>query len=245
MKRLLPFLLLLFVLTGCGVEDNSQWFTVERVVDGDTFQLTNKEKVRLIGVDTPETVKPGTPVQTYGKEASDFTKKMLTGKKVRLEYDVTEKDRYGRLLAYVYLEDGTFYNELLLREGYAQIMTIPPNVKYADRFLEVQRQARDAGKGLWGLDPNSNGEQKSTDASNKEQAKEKEKDKANEASDSIKLNQQYVDANGQGLIKGNINSKGEKIYHMPGGASYEATKPEAWFTTEQEAIDAGFRKAKR
>lgn len=232
-KALVLLLLSIFLLTGCGQVQDGNWFIVERVVDGDTFQLSTGEKVRLIGVDTPETVKPGTPVQTYGKEASDYSKMSLTGKKVRLEFDVSEKDRYGRLLAYVYLEDGTFYNELLLREGYAQVMTVPPNVKYADHFLKVQQAAREAGKGLWGLDsdalasePNSTGNDTSP-------------------SPSGDLSKLYVDADGNGLIKGNINSKGEKIYHMPGGASYASTNPEAWFKTEQEALDAGFRKAKR
>lgn len=237
MRKRLLLLLLFFVLTGCGVDTQSDWLMVERVVDGDTFVLAGGERVRLIGVDTPETVKPGTAVQPYGKEASEFSKKMLTGKKVRLVFDVSEKDRYGRLLAYVYLEDGTFYNELLLQEGYAQVMTVPPNVKYADHFVEVQRKARKANKGLWGLDPDKL-EQKQSD----------ENDQSREVpstSNEDDLSTRYVDANGQGLIKGNINSKGEKIYHMPGGASYDRTNPEEWFITEQEAIDAGFRKAKR
>jgi micrococcal nuclease len=215
MRRILLFFSLFLLLVGCQPDTHGEWVTVKRVVDGDTFELTNGEKVRLIGVDTPETVKPNTPVQPYGKEASDFTKKMLTGKKIRLETDVQERDKYGRILAYAYLEDGTFFNELLLREGYAQIMTVPPNVKYADHFRSVQQKAREQGKGLWGLE-NSND-----------------------------LDKLYVDENGRGLIKGNINSKGEKIYHLPGDAAYDQTKPEEWFRTEKEAIEAGYRKAKR
>lgn len=231
MKKWLWLFVALLVFTGCSPNSDYEWYTVERVVDGDTFVLTTGERVRLIGVDTPETVKPGTEVQPYGKEASDFTKEKLTGQKVRLEFDVAETDRYGRLLAYVYLEDGTFYNELLLREGYAQVMTVPPNVKYADHFLKVQQEAREAGRGLWGIADDNHIKDKG------------EIDAAQEESED--LNKLYVDESGQGLIKGNINSKGEKIYHMPGGASYDATKPEVWFKTEQEAIDAGFRKAKR
>ncbi|CCQ94867.1 Micrococcal nuclease-like nuclease [[Clostridium] ultunense Esp] len=211
------------LIVGCGPNDD--WVVVKRVVDGDTFETATGEKVRLIGVDTPESVKPDSPVEPYGKEASHFTKKKLEGKKVRLEYDVSLKDKYGRTLAYVYLPDGTFYNELLLAEGYAQVLTVPPNVKYADHFLEVERKAREAGKGLWGLE---NGGQKSTDAS---------------ASD--ELDKLYVDGEGRGLIKGNITKDGEKIYHMPGGAFYEETKAEAWFKTEREALEAGFRKSKR
>lgn len=138
----------------------------------------------------------------------------------------------------MYLEDGTFFNELLLQEGYAQVMTVPPNVKYADHFVAVQRKAREAGKGLWGLDPDTIGKAADEDIGDAST-------RSDSASGAGDLTKPYIDENGNGLIKGNINSKGEKIYHMPGGASYEATKPEAWFKTEQEAIDAGFRRAKR
>jgi micrococcal nuclease len=104
--------------------------------------------VRLIGVDTPET-HGGT--QPYGPEASDFTREYLQGAEVALELDVEKIDPYGRLLAYVYLPDGQMFNETLVEEGYAQVATFPPNVKYVDRFLEAQREARAANRGLWGL----------------------------------------------------------------------------------------------
>ena len=122
---------------------------VDSVIDGDTFRLENGEKVRLIGVDTPETVHPSKPVQYYGKEASEFTKRMLEGKKVRLEMDVQERDKYGRLLAYVYLEDGTFFNAELVKQGYAQAATYPPNVKYVELFISLQKEARENNRGLW------------------------------------------------------------------------------------------------
>lgn len=137
---------------------------VSRVVDGDTLKLSNRERVRLIGIDTPElhysekllrdSRKSGKDIKTIqalGAKAAEFTKALCEGKKVRLEFDVRKKDRYGRLLAYVYLEDGTFVNQKIIEEGYAQVMTIPPNVKYADRFLQLQREAREKGKGLWGM----------------------------------------------------------------------------------------------
>lgn len=126
--------------------------TVTRVVDGDTAEISPSVEglstVRLIGVDTPET-HSGT--QPYGSEASDFTRRNLEGKEVSLELDVQKVDPYGRLLAYVYLPDGGMFNETLVEEGYAQVATFPPNVKYTDRFLEAQRQARAANRGLWGL----------------------------------------------------------------------------------------------
>ncbi|MFW5757614.1 MAG: thermonuclease family protein [Bacteroidota bacterium] len=151
-------LLFLFMYLGACAspnrnEEDAGMLPVKRVVDGDTFWVedgTEKGmKVRLIGVDTPETVHPQKPVEFYGKEASDFVKKMLEGKKVKLEYDVQEKDRYGRTLAYVYLEDGTFLNAELVRQGYAQVMTIPPNVKFSELFLDLQKKAREGELGLW------------------------------------------------------------------------------------------------
>lgn len=189
---------------------------VERVVDGDTFEIAGTERVRLIGVDTPETVKPGTSPQPYGKEASEFTKKMLEGKHVELVFDVQERDQYGRLLAYVYFEDGTFFNELLVREGYAKVYTVPPNVAHLETLLDAQRYAMDNELGLWGMSGVNN-----------------------------ELDKLWQDENGKGLIKGNINSQGDRIYHMPGGRYYEQTVPEMWFKTEREALGEGFRKSRR
>jgi hypothetical protein len=104
--------------------------------------------VRLIGMDTPE-VYFGT--QPYGPEASDLAKRELDDEEVKLELEVQKIDSYDRLLAYVYLPDGQMLNETLVREGYAQVATFPPNVKYQERFLEAQKEARAANRGLWGL----------------------------------------------------------------------------------------------
>lgn len=125
---------------------------VERVVDGDTFIAVvagQRERIRLIGVDTPETVDPDRPVQPYGKQASNFAKHMLGGRTVRLVGDVEPRDKYGRLLAYVWLPDGTFWNALLAAEGYAQLITIPPDVTYASLFRGLVDEARSADRGLW------------------------------------------------------------------------------------------------
>lgn len=143
------------------IPEGTQKSMVARVIDGDTIELEDGRKVRLIGVDTPETVHPQKEVEYYGKEASDFTKSMLEGKEVYLEYDVQLTDRYGRTLAYVWLEGGTFFNELLLLEGYAQVVTFPPNVKYVERFLEAQKKAREAGKGLWSFESETPGQKES------------------------------------------------------------------------------------
>lgn len=121
---------------------------VSRVVDGDTIELSSGEKVRYIGVDTPETVHPRKEVQFMGAQASAFNRELVLGKRVYLDYDVVRKDRYGRILAYVYA-GRTFVNAELVRRGYAQVMTVPPNVKNADLFLALEREARRANLGLW------------------------------------------------------------------------------------------------
>jgi micrococcal nuclease len=138
---------------------------VVRVVDGDTVEARighAVEDVRLIGVDTPETVKPGTPVQCFGERASHFTKQRLTGQRVRLVLGVERRDVYGRLLAYVYLAHPTFpglqagksrqrlFNATLVRRGFARTLTIPPNDRFAPRFKRLELAAARAGRGLWG-----------------------------------------------------------------------------------------------
>jgi micrococcal nuclease len=128
---------------------------VTKIVDGDTIHVRiggRREKVRYIGVDTPETHKPGTPVQCYGRAASAFNARLLAGRRVELRTDAESRDRYGRLLAYVYRRpDGLFVNAELVRRGFATTLTIPPNVGHAEEFLRLQRAARQAGRGLWGV----------------------------------------------------------------------------------------------
>ncbi|MFZ5823133.1 MAG: thermonuclease family protein [Bacillota bacterium] len=130
--------------------------TVVRVVDGDTVELDlggKAEKVRLLNVNTPETVDPRKPVEEYGREASAFARSVLTpGLKVYVKPDVEERDRYGRLLLHLYLEDGTWFNALLIRAGYAQLMTISPNVSAAGFFRELQARARKEEIGLWQIE---------------------------------------------------------------------------------------------
>jgi micrococcal nuclease len=128
--------------------------TVVRVVDGDTIVARvggHDERVRFIGIDTPETVSPVKPVQCYGKQASDHTKALLPeGTRLRLERDVVARDVYGRLLAYVWRSDGLFVNLELARDGYASLLTIPPNVAHVAQFQAAVASARARGLGLWG-----------------------------------------------------------------------------------------------
>ena len=127
---------------------SGEWRTIVRVVDGDTLLLDGDEKVRLIGVNTPESVDPRRPVEHFGKEASAFTRRLAEGKRARLEYDQERRDRYGRTLAYVHLEDGTFLNAEIIRQGYGFAYTRFP-FRYADDFRTYEREARAARRGLW------------------------------------------------------------------------------------------------
>lgn len=147
-----------YITTSSGTKDpvqgNRLAVEVVRVVDGDTIVVKyndKEERLRLIGVDTPESVHPEKGEQPFGKEASDYTKAQLAGKTVEIEFDVEQRDQYGRLLAYVWL-DGKLFNETLVKEGYAVLLTWPPNVKYVERFTAAQKEAREKGKGLWGID---------------------------------------------------------------------------------------------
>jgi micrococcal nuclease len=127
--------------------------TVAHVIDGDTiiaaFRDGHTETVRVLGVDTPETVDPRKPVQCFGPEASAYAKSHLTGRPVRLEFDVERRDRYGRLLAYVFI-DGHRYEDDLLRRGLARLLVIAPNGSHARTMLAEALGARRAGRGLWG-----------------------------------------------------------------------------------------------
>ena len=140
-----------------AVGDYDATVTVSRVVDGDTIEISPAingiEDVRLIGMDTPETVDPGEEVEPLGPEASSFAADSLTGQSVGLEFDVEREDQYDRLLAYVYL-GGEMFNEVLVEEGYAQVYPYEPNTMYEGRFEAAQEQARAAGIGIWGLSLN-------------------------------------------------------------------------------------------
>lgn len=146
-------ILIVVLVTGDGDEPaTSTEARVTRVVDGDTVEADvdgTEEDVRYIGVDTPESVKPGTPVECFALKASHFNERLVEGKTVRLEYDAEQRDVYGRLLAYVYLGD-TFVNAELVERGYATTLTIPPNTRFADLFARLKEKASELGRGLWG-----------------------------------------------------------------------------------------------
>jgi micrococcal nuclease len=172
--RIVLVLAIAFVVAGCDIEDPAatpgsgmavstvaagtlQRATVRRVVDGDTIVVVidgREERLRYIGIDTPETVRPNTAVECFGREASEANKRLVEGRTVYLERDVSDRDRFGRLLRYVYVDDPSgerlFVNLELVSRGYAQAVTFPPDVRHADTFRAAEREAREAGRGLWG-----------------------------------------------------------------------------------------------
>ncbi|MEX0616807.1 MAG: thermonuclease family protein [Candidatus Woykebacteria bacterium] len=194
---------------------------VTKVVDGDTVELEGGQKVRYIGIDTPETVDPRKSVQCFGKEATAKNRSLVEGKKVKLEKDISETDKYGRLLRYIWVGD-TLMNEILVKEGFAHSSPYPPDVKLQDRFNKAEKFARENNKGLWGV------------------------------CDAVGVTNptyQTQSQSGQCLIKGNISSSGEKIYHLLGQKYYDKivideSKGERWFCSEQEALDSRWRKSK-
>lgn len=163
------FLLAWTGLTGCAqnregksagdvVMQPDKYYSVTKVVDGDTFWTDDGSprglKIRLIGIDAPETRETGRKKPGYyGEEAKEYLTRLLDGKKVRLEFDIGRRDKYGRTLAYVYLPDGVFVNAELIRRGFATVLTVPPNVKYAGLFVKLQQKARKKRRGLWSGSP--------------------------------------------------------------------------------------------
>lgn len=210
-RLLYAIVLIALIMTGealwtlSGGDPRGAWVIVAKVVDGDTIHVGRGWRfttVRLIGVDTPETVHPEKPVEFFGPEASEFTKRQLQGEKVRLEIEPSnEYDHYGRLLAYIFLMNDTLFNAELIKRGYARVIAPSPFHRYKEFRLHEQ-EARIAGMGLWA---------------------------------------------GKDICKQIIGNRQSKIYRLPGDAGCSRIKEEkrVYFDTEEEAIKAGYRRAKR
>ena len=195
-----------------GGDPYGKWVLVTQVVDGDTIRVGRgwrNATVRLLGVDTPETVHPDKPVEFLGPEASEFTKKSLEREKVHLEFEpLNPMDKYGRLLAYIYMSDGTLFNAELVKRGYARVIA-PSHFRYYDEFHNYEREAMASGIGIW----------------------------------AARVKSMQLPSEKVGRIIGNKKSK---IYHLPGQAGYEVKEEnQVYFDSEEEAIRAGYRKAKR
>ncbi|MGD7043801.1 thermonuclease family protein [Jeotgalibacillus proteolyticus] len=219
----------LIVLAGCSAdqEETKSNAQVINIVDGDTIdvRLSNgaEERIRLLLIDTPETKHPRLGVQPFGVEAADYTKEALLGKTVKLEKDISDRDRYGRVLAYIWI-DNNLFNEELIRQGLARVAVYPPDLKYEDQFKRVQSVAREEARGIWSIEnyaTEDEFDQKSDETSEKE-----------------------IQTKPGCTIKGNINSNGGKIYHDKSSRYYSQTIAEERFCTPAEAEKAGFRAPK-
>jgi micrococcal nuclease len=237
--------------------------TVARVVDGDTVDISpaimGTEDVRLIGMDTPETVDPGEGVEPYGPQASAFAKRELTGRKVGLAFDVEKIDQYGRLLAYVYT-NGSMFNEELVEKGYAQAYPYPPNTTHESKFAAAQSRARASGIGIWALTKsqqceledrgNGIGEGTRGCAATASSSASASPGSAASAGSSVNTGPRSGDVVApiseddcptSAPVKGNQSG----LYHVPGGAYYDVTNPEECFATPADAEAAGYETSSR
>lgn len=221
-----------------NIEENHEFPRTEvplvRVIDGDTIKVKidgKEENVRFLLVDTPETNHPRmNGPQPFGREAKEFMEGFAAAGKLELELDVSERDRYGRVLAYVYV-NGVSAQEELLKRGLARVAYIyPPNTRYVDHYQALQEKAQVDGVGIWSVE-------------NYAQEDGFYPEYVEEPALKESLEKQSVTENCP--VKGNISSSGEKIYHVETGAFYDRTIPEECFNTEEEAKKAGYRKSKR
>lgn len=218
---------------------------ITKNIDGDTVQVNindRTETIRMLCVDTPETHHPRLGVQPFGPEASAYTKKILpVGTKVQIEPGIGDgRDKYGRLLGYIYI-NGKMFNKMLLEQGLARVAYVyAPNTKYVDDFYSIQKTAQEKGIGIWSIENYAQ-----ADGYHKEEAggTATQPSKSGSTSGGNVQNKPSDDQDCKGKIKGNANSH---IYHVPGGSFYDSTMNNiVWFCSEKEAQNAGYRKSKR
>lgn len=256
-SMILLLLFSLLITTGFKKIDISDFVFQEaeviKVTDGDTISVKIGEKienVRLILIDSPESVHPNVDKEYFCKESTEFAQKELSGKVVWLQKDVNDKDRYGRLLRYVWLEKPETnepsleeftekcFNGKAVAEGYALMVTYPPDVLFEKYIFQLQKEARENGKGLWN---------EKREAEVESQANKKEYSKNPEILTKTVKNKDgssYIADVTKNVIKGNRKSK---IYHMPGDRDFDniSIKNTVYFSSEEEAVSNGYRKAKR
>lgn len=196
--------------------ETSEGTLVTRVVDGDTIEVEGGQRIRYIGIDTPETVHPNVKTECFGQAASAKNKELVEGKYIRLEKDTSETDKYGRLLRYVYLGD-VFINDYLVREGFASASTYPPDIKHQREFKDSEAVARNNSKGLWGSCATEPNPQSTTTLDGC----------------TIKGN---ISSSGEKIY----HTQGQKYWSK---TIVEEAKGEKYFCTEAEAQNSGFRKS--
>jgi micrococcal nuclease len=215
-------------MNGENIDNKRIEVELAHIIDGDTISVIYNGKqtnVRFLLVDCPETSHPRLGEQPFGKEAKEFTRSLVEiAHKIELEFDIGPKqDKYGRLLAYVYV-DGKMIQEELLKKGLARVAYVyPPNTRYVDQFTAIQKKAQQQGIGIWEIENYVQEDGFHPDVMESNSKTSKSEDDC--------------------LIKGNIGS--EKIYHTPDSPWYEETKAEVLFCTEEEAVKAGFRPPKQ
>ncbi len=190
---------------------------VTRVIDGDTIEIEGSQRIRYIGIDSPETVNPNIKTQCFGTAAAGKNKELVEGKRVSLEKDVSETDKYGRLLRYVYLGD-QLVNELLVREGYAHALSYPPDTKYQNQLNQAQEEAQQGSRGMWGSC-------------------------SKQGIDTSEITQEGCNIKGNISSSGDkiYHLLGQKYWSK---TVIDETRGEKYFCTEEEAQKAGFRKSK-
>lgn len=216
-------------------------FELQEVIDGDTIRIKyngSSEKVRFLLVDAPETKHETLGEQPFGPEAKEYVKQLLAGQdSVYLEFDVSYRDKYKRLLAYIYTKDGISLQEQLLNNGLVRVAYIyDPNTKHVDWFKSIQKTAQKSALGIWSVEDyvTNRGYDKEVYYAAVKEGNQTNVEQPTNAADSDSCD-----------IKGNINAKGNKIYHMPGQRDYDNTVAEEMFCTEEEAETAGFIPATR
>lgn len=207
--------------------------------DGDTITVSingKKEKVRLLGVDTAEMGQG-----TWGKKAKDFTQGLTKGKTAKLETDIQERDKYGRLLAYVYVNN-IFVNLELIKQGYAQLLTYSPNVKYVDSFTKAQSQARQNSLGIWGTDGLKQSPYEYRHGGKKNTKVQSVKN--NVVTPKVTSNKNSVKVSSKSnTVLVHVNHK-SGIYHFAGCRYYDCKNCDIELT-EQQAINQGYRHCKK
>lgn len=239
--------------TGVIAGTTNEIARVIRVIDGDTIEIADGRKVRYIGIDTPETVDPRKPVGCFGREASSKNRELVENADVELENDVSETDRYGRLLRYVYIiipgRGRVMVNEELVQEGFAQSSIFPPDVKHQEIFRKAEIEAIAGKKGLWGSCVLASPSPTPAVSQPLPEVESASTTQMHPPTPNDNVVKPTPTVNSDCRIKGNISSSGEKIYHLPGCGSYDKTaidesRGERWFCAEDEAVAAGWRKAK-
>ena len=192
---------------------------VTRVIDGDTIEIESGRKIRYIGIDTPETVDPRTTPQCFGREASAKNKELVEGKMIELEKDISETDKYTRLLRYVFV-DNILVNDYLVRQGFAHAFSYPPDIKYQEQLRQAEQEARDNNRGLWST----------CDIQSNPQSSAQSGDICN-----IKGN---ISSSGEKIY----HMPGQYYYNK---TVIDESRGEKWFCSEDEAVSAGWRKSKK